>query len=158
MTNPELINIFNQFILRVEPVVNHDYKTEFDVLEDYDMFSEYDMITSFPEIGEKNGYQQYDCEYCYTTYVKDATIYEVEDENNMIVSDYDFDKKLVSQFYQSDGYIQYYLIEDSDISQAIYVGVGPVQIEYLDDDVVSRSNQLIEELNTKYDEAKTILL
>lgn len=158
VTDPELINIFNQFIIRVEQVVSHDYQTDFSNLEDYDFFSEYDIISSFPVIGEKSGYQQYDCEDCYSTYIKGTTIYEVEEENNMIISDYDFDKKLISQLYLFDSYKSYQFIEDSDISQVIYVGDGQVNIEYLEDDVVSRANQLIAELNTKYTDAKTNLL
>lgn len=158
VTDPEMINIFNQFIMRVEPLVNHYYQTDFEVPDDYDLFTEYELISSYPVVSEKNDYKQFDCEYCGDTYVKDSVVYEIRDENNFFINDYDFENRIVSQYYLEEGYLQYYLTEDSDISQELYIGETPVQIEYLEDDVVSRANQLIEELNTKYDEAKTILL
>ncbi|WOO88930.1 hypothetical protein R2F61_08685 [Mollicutes bacterium LVI A0078] len=158
VSDPELIDLFNQFILRVEPVVTHDYQTDFEVPDDYDLFTEYKVITSYPVVSEVQGYKQYDCDNCGNTYVKDSAVYEIRDKNNFFINDYDFENSIVSQYYLEDGYLQYSLIEESDIDQEIYIGETPVQIEYLDDDVINHANQLIDELNKKYDEAKAKLL
>lgn len=158
VTDPELIDLFNQFILSVEPVVTHDYQTDFEVTDDYDSFTEYETITSYPVVSEVQGYKQYDCGYYWNTYVKGSTVYEIRDKNSFFINDYDFENSIVSHYHLEDDYLQYSLIEEDDIDQEIYVGETPVQIEYLEDDVISRANQLIEELNIKHDEAREILL
>ncbi len=152
-----LIKEFEQFIDRVEPIVNHSYITNFvDDSEYYESFNIFDE-TTYKVKNQIGDYTEIETEFYDNAYLKGNLLFE-KYNNDLWLTYYIEDTNFLISRYGTDEYVDYMLASEGEAIEQLFVSNGNVQVDFINPEILEMMNENIHFLNEEYEIAQTTLL